>query len=220
MIMPSDKTYQRTKEIMQGKAEMNPDFRALADFVDRKFKVKVVNMIYGFMDSKKRPYLNICFEFEQEEIVFRKNKEDCFSSFDKRKQEIIVQEFTKIADRKKYRTKDMWIYFSAFKPIAQIEAMQNITREQKDQFIKQLNNKDIWTINNAFSTETFFVYTEKQRLYYENSPIPKEWARKYYEVIKQYDEFDYFDRDTFSIRLDSKENFDTNYQSNWWYYYK
>lgn len=41
-----------------------------------------------------------------------------------------------------------------------------------------------------------------------------------FDILKQYDIFKYFERRTFKISLDSKENFDKNYQSNWYYYYK
>jgi hypothetical protein len=55
---------------------------------------------------------------------------------------------------------------------------------------------------------------------YENSPLKKEWADKYFEILNVYDKFGYFKRDTFEIDLDSKENFDKNYNGSWWYYYK
>jgi hypothetical protein len=36
--------------------------------------------------------------------------------------------------------------------------------------------------------------------------------------IKKYDEFGYIDRAKFTISIDSKENFDCTYQSNWFAY--
>lgn len=35
---------------------------------------------------------------------------------------------------------------------------------------------------------------------------------------KAYNEFRYFKREEFNINLDSKENFDHNYEGNWFYY--
>ena len=66
MIRPSDKSYQDTKKIMLGKAKMNPDFKPLAEFIDYKFNVKVINIIYDTIESGQ-PRLNICFEFDQGE---------------------------------------------------------------------------------------------------------------------------------------------------------
>ena len=42
----------------------------------------------------------------------------------------------------------------------------------------------------------------------------------YFELLKEYDEFEYFKQDSFLIYLDSKENFDNNYEGDWHYYYK
>jgi hypothetical protein len=55
---------------------------------------------------------------------------------------------------------------------------------------------------------------------YENNNTLREWENKYFEILKEYDEFNYFNIEHFSIYLDSKENFDNNYESNWFYYYE
>ena len=43
-------------------------------------------------------------------------------------------------------------------------------------------------------------------------------TEKYFNLLKDYDEFNYFERDSFMIYFDSKENFDKNFKSNWFYY--
>ena len=48
--------------------------------------------------------------------------------------------------------------------------------------------------------------------------MKKEWADKYFDLLDQYNEFAYFKREHFSVYLDSKENFDKNYESNYYYY--
>jgi len=220
MIMPSDKTYQKTKQIMLGKEKMNPDFKLLADFIDKKFNVKVVNIIYDHIDSYGCPRLNICFEFEYEKRSFDANPNERFSVFDRKKQQIIAKKFEQLADNEKYKTRGAWIIYSAFEPIAKTEANEKISEEELDKLRKQLDNKDIWTISRLFTGVTFFLYTDEQLKTYEDSSLKKEWADMYFDILKTYDEFDYFKRDTFDIFLDSKEDFDKNYDSNWWYYYK
>ena len=42
----------------------------------------------------------------------------------------------------------------------------------------------------------------------------------YFEILRPYDEFDYLSGDDFAVNFDSKQNFDENYESNWYYYYK
>lgn len=218
--MPSDKTYQSTKEIILGSRVMNPDFKPLADFIDKKFNVKVINIIYGFIDSKKTPRLEICLEFESEKNSFYRDKNDRFSNFDKKKQQIIAEKFEQLADKKKYKTKNIWVFYSAFEPVAKIEAIEKIPQEQINKLKKELANNELWEISRGFSRTTFFLNTNEQVKRFENSPLKRKWTDKYFEILKTYDEFAYFSRDKFDIYLDSKENFDNIYQSNWYYYYK
>jgi hypothetical protein len=217
--MPSDKTYQMTKQIMLGKKKINPDFKPLADFIDKQFGVKVINIIYDQIDNKI-PRLNIHFEFEREQKSFHIKPNDRLVGYDKKKQQIIADCFEQLADKKHYKTKDIWVVYSAFAPVAKIEANMNVSAEEKEKLQTQLGNKDIWTISNAFTSVTFFLYTDEQLKFYEKSPLKKEWADKYREVLRLHDEFGYYKRSPFKIYLDSKENFDKNYDSNWWYYYK
>jgi hypothetical protein len=63
-------------------------------------------------------------------------------------------------------------------------------------------------------------YTDAQANAYAAEGKREEYARKYFEMLKPYDEFGYLSEDTFVVHFDSKQNFDENYQSNWYYYYK
>jgi hypothetical protein len=42
----------------------------------------------------------------------------------------------------------------------------------------------------------------------------------YFVLAKKHDEFDYLAREKFFIAVDSKEDFDSNYSSNWYYYFR
>jgi hypothetical protein len=234
--MPFDKEYKATKQIMLGKEAMNPDFRELADYIDQTFGVKTINIIYDTFDKEKRPRLNICFEFENEKQSFNENNGNF--NFDSKKQKLIAGKFKETvkeqntfkqnglfdffikSQKEKYKTDNVWVYYSAFEPIARIEANENVPKNQIVQLKKELNNNDLWEISRAFSGTTFFLYTDKQVKYYENSEARKLWADKYFELLEPYNEFGYFKRDTFNVYIDSKENFDNNYDSSWYYYYK
>ena len=53
-----------------------------------------------------------------------------------------------------------------------------------------------------------------------NQKLKKMWGDKYFDFVKPFDEFAYFKRENIQVYLDSKENLNTNYESNWYYYYK
>jgi len=84
----------------------------------------------------------------------------------------------------------------------------------------KLANPDLWEISRCFDSVTFFFYTDAQVKRYEAEGFREKYSREYSLLIEPYDEFGYLRKRGVSASFDSKENFDTNYQSNWYYYYK
>lgn len=236
MITPSDKEYKHTKQIMLGNETLNPDFRPLADFIDRTFDVRTINIVYDTIDKGTRPRIGIYFEYSKEKQSFYEN--NGVGNFDSNKQKLIAEKFKQTiieqglikkkslfnffakTEKAKYKTDNIWVYYSAFEPIARDEANESIPQGKVKQLQTELNCKDLWEISRCFSGTTFFLYTDEQVKQYENSETRKIWANKYFNILESYNEFGYFKRDKFNIYFDSKENFDNNYESNWYYYYK
>lgn len=235
MILPSDKEYTQTKKIMLGTDKMKQELVPLAEWIDRTYGVRTVNIIYDILDDKK-PRIRICFEFEKEESKFLTND---ISYFDNGKQKAIAEKFSEtiqmqglskktkslfnlFRDNKKgqYLTDDLFVIYGVFERVAKIEATSKITAKQTDDFKKSFNNLDIWTISIGFTIPTFFMYTEDKIKEYDKPEIRNDWADRYYALIKPFDDFNYFKREEIQVLLDSKENFDNNYESNWYYYYK
>jgi hypothetical protein len=233
MLLPTDKTYTATKKVMQGKAAMNPAFKPLASWIDNTYHVKTINIVYEILQDG-RPQLLICFETPQEEASFHTSP---YQGYNKSKQQAIADQFKKTIeeqglagnhmlsflehnDHLKYNTNNVWVIFGAFRPIAQREAAGKVTQEELLQLQQSLHNEDLWLINYMFTEPCFFVYTNEQLKKYKDNPIKEVWADKYFTILKRYDEFGYFHRELFTIHMDSKENFDKNYQGNWYYYYK
>jgi hypothetical protein len=126
----------------------------------------------------------------------------------------------RLFDKPKYDTKDIWVVFTSFEPIAKDEANSSIPESEIRELKRAISDENLWEISRSFSATTFFLYTDKQVKDYENSDTRKLWTQKYFDILEKYNEFGYFKRDSFSVDFDSKENFDTNYESNWFYYYR
>ncbi len=220
MITPSDKEYTETKQIMLGQKTMEPEFVPLTAWIDKTYDVKVINIIYDTF-YKDNPRVQICFEFEKEKNKFL-TKETSY--FNKNKQNAIAEKFKELIKAQsledKYQTDNIFVIYGAFEPIAKDEVGSQISKEQQDEFIKSFHNEDIWTISMFFTVPTFFMYTDAKVKAYDKPETKKVWADRFYDLIKPFDEFNYFKREDIRVYLDSKENFDKNYNSNWYYYYK
>ena len=101
-----------------------------------------------------------------------------------------------------------------------MEVIDSISRNKVDELKGSLNSPNLWEISRGFGGVTFFLYTDQQVKNYKESKMIKEWSDKFFSLLEPYNEFGYFKRKEFLISLDSKENFDNNYESNWFYYYK
>lgn len=235
MIMPSDKEYMQTKRIMLGTEKIKPEFVPLAEWIDDTYDVKTVNIIYDTLDNKT-PRIQICFEFEKEKNKFI--TQDIFY-FDKPKQKAIGKKFSEVIKQQGlskdsnpissilglnknglYLTDNVFVIYGAFEPVAKLEATYKITNKQMEEFIRSFDNSDIWTISIGFTIPTFFMFSDEKVRAYDKPEVKEMWADKFFEFIKLFDAFNYFKRNDIQVLIDSKENFDKNYQSNWYYYYK
>jgi hypothetical protein len=77
-----------------------------------------------------------------------------------------------------------------------------------------------WCTQRFTEPPIVFVHTDEQAQTLRTSPLRDTWADTYFEIAKRYDEFGYLDRTEIAIMVDSKENFETNYAGNWYYYFK
>lgn len=233
MIFTSDKDYKSTKKIKQGISKIKDEFEPLTKWIDEKYDVKTLNLIFDFIDNdKSHPRLQVCLEYAKDKGKFMDNKT---YNFDKRKQKDIAEKFEEITSNYVLENKPSWIkrllgliynsnnlfvYFSDFETIAKDETNKNIPKKEIEKLKAEINNPELWKIDRRFNSATYFLHTDEQLKKYQDSATHKKWSEKYFELLKSYDEFNYFKKDYYSVYLDSKENFDTNYESNWYYYYK
>jgi hypothetical protein len=217
MIAPSDRDYQETKLVKAGRKTLLPPFRELANWIAEHYGgVTALNIYYDKTISGNRPRLSIIFERDHDQQKFRTG-----FNFDPVAQARIASKFTDIlADQGNYKfdTDNLFVIFCAFEPVARIEANWNVTEEQLGQLKAALDNPTIWKIRPSWGHVVFFFHTDTQLRASEESGLRTLCADSYSKLLSQYDEFGYFREQPISVVFDSKENFDTKYQSSWFYY--
>lgn len=233
MITPSDKDYISTKKIKQRTFQIKKELIPLAKWIDQYYDVNTLNIILDTIGTDKpQPRLQICLEYAKDKDKFMDRGT---GNYDKIKQNKIAEKYLDITADYGKRNKFGWlntlagkpemskmvfVCFTDFESVAKIEANQRIPENKIEQLKSEINNPELWRISRIFYGVTFFLHTDEQVKKYQGSEIHENWKKQYYNLLKQYDEFRYFNKNTINFYLDSKENFDTNYQSNWYYYYK
>ena len=220
MFTPSDVIYQQTKRLKRSGAPLESPFREMAEWIGAEFQVRVLNVVYDFDDSYDRPRLSVILDTQEDSMKFQGGAFGDFSKLaQKRIQEHVEVILAEQGDRR-FNVEGMFVVFAAFEHVARMEANERATKSDLDQLKAKLNNQDLWEISRLSDTVTFFFYTEAQMKHYEAAGLRDAYAREYARLVEPHDEFGYFRRRGVLAYFDSKENFDTNYQSNWYYYYK
>jgi hypothetical protein len=110
-------------------------------------------------------------------------------------------------------------FFEDFERLALEKAHGSIHGRRLRVFEQQLGLGDrFWCTASGAWPPVVFVYTDDQAAAVRASGIQRSWADLWYAMVKPFDEFGYISREDIEIVVDSKQNFDENYESNWRYY--
>jgi hypothetical protein len=233
MIVSTDPDYLDSKLVKQGVKKLDPIFQELADWINQKFDTPVLNIYYDKIDvDKNRPRLSIIFEYYQSVEKFR----DQIGNYETEKQNLIANQFRHVLKSKlipsrsffdrlfkksyasQFDTDRLLVIFTAFEPIAREEVNHKIPQAEIDNLKQELTSKNVWEIYREFATTTYFFYTDKQIEDYKADGTTQMMTQQYFDILKKYYEFDYIKPDTYFLTFDSKENFDKNFESNWFWY--
>jgi hypothetical protein len=220
MIAPSDDDYRQTKRLKISGARLPSPFLELADWINAHYGVGVLNLVLDTIDPNDLARLNVIFESTEEQRQFLERNG---INFDASKQAEIRDKFRSVADNitsHKYDLARLLVIFSAFEPVARTEANWLIAGSAIQQLKDSLNDQNLWEIRRGFECATFFLYTDSQVKAYEAAGTRDRFVQGWAKLAALHDEFGYLAKRPLCVLLDSKETFDTVYQSNWFYYDK
>jgi hypothetical protein len=219
MITPRDEDYLQTKLIKRTGASLESPFKELAAWIAAQYGVHVLNVVYDTVIPDNRPRLSVVLESRREVGMFR-NAE--LGNYNVTEQKRVKERFEAIVLEQHLALKvdGLFVVFVAFEPIARIEANERVTKEEIHRLKARLANDELWEISTCFDSVTFFFYTDIQVKRAQALGMREQYAQEYASLVQRYDEFGYFKKCGVLVAFDSKENFDNNYQSNWYYYYK
>jgi len=220
MITPRDEDYKQTKRLKITGFPLESPFKELADWVSAKYRVHVLNVVYDTVMPDNRPRLSVVLETEEDALKFRNGALGNLNKIDpKRVQERFESILSEQGDLR-FKLERLFVIFVAFEPVARVEANESVREEEIRRLKAKLANEHLWEISRCFDSVTFFFYTDAQVKQYEAAGLRAAYGQEYSRLVQPHDEFGYLQKRGVSVSFDSKENFDTNYQSNWYYYYK
>jgi hypothetical protein len=236
-IAPHDRDYLRAKRIKQGQSRVDPAYDAFTE----RFRLEYgIAPLAVFVDAIGRrhgqgtmPRLCVVLERTDQCRAFR--TAPCL--FDIRKQKAVARLFTESFREEDLRAvlrrpsgeqvaavcaDESFVYFADFEDVAKQEVHALAAASAGlDEFTASLGiANQFWCTQRNGGPPIVFVHTDEQARALRASDLPVTWADTYFEIAKRHDDFGYLTRAEITIQVDSKENFETNYSSNWFYYFK
>lgn len=228
---PRDPDYLRAKRIKQGKSRVEPVYDTFIERFQLEYGVRPLAVFVGVMARPrglgKTPRLTVVLERTDQRRAFHTAP----YLADKRKQKAVARLFTDSLQKRglqaafrlaEVTAEEIFVYFADFEYVAKQEVHDLATASAElDKFTASLGIGDqFWCSQRLSGAPIVFVHTDEQARAIEASDLPVTWADTYFEIAQGHDEFGYLTRAEITIRIDSKENFDANYSSNWFYYFK
>lgn len=236
MFFPTDRFYKETKEILKGNQTLPDIYKDLIDWIQKNFDARIINIKYDKIENSNTPRLKLVTWSQDDYKKFQ--RQDQFA-YNEEFQQMIASEFKRLVkiydlgptrlknifkksknESQGFNTKDLWICYTDFSIVAKTEAMNMIPIEQTKNFISKYIRDYIWDIHPNIYQIIIFYYTEQQIIDHKNVDLLESIRNEYYSMIKPFDEYGFYTVDSLKIRIDSKENFDNNFESSWFYYYK
>ncbi|MDP9184019.1 MAG: hypothetical protein M3P04_14750 [Actinomycetota bacterium] len=116
---------------------------------------------------------------------------------------------------------DVFVCFDDFERVVKQEAHLAVSEAEVARYAAGLGlGSALWCTQRLWGPPILFVHTAAEATELKASPDRREWADAYFELVRRHDEFGYMTPEEIAIMVDSKENFDENYSSNWYYYFK
>lgn len=225
MYSPTDRTYKSTKKIIAGDKKLSPELIELQGWIKSDLGLNVLAIFFRTPGKKDGPQLHIILE------TLKEYNAVCDSyGYNAKIQEKISDRFLEILKVTNHQPlplpfcgklngKNLWICYSNFNTIAIEEAVGKVSSKDLRRLIKERERNNVWTIQ-GFGFGLVVMYNSDQDVHQnKKNGISKDISEDLKKLIMPHDEYGYC-ATGLDISFDSKENFDNNYESNWYYYFK
>ena len=147
----TDNDFQQTKRVLLGQESMNKEYAQLADFIQERFSVQVINVICAKGEDSIN--LTLWFKYENEVNYFYKGR----FVVDSRKRNTILNKFKQIANIEN-KADSIYLSYQAFETLAKEEANNSITQLEILELKEKLHCNDLWDISRCLANVVFFFH--------------------------------------------------------------
>ncbi|GAA4355245.1 hypothetical protein GCM10023185_17900 [Hymenobacter saemangeumensis] len=225
--------YQEAKRVKQGLQTIDQRFEPLASWISQEYSVSVLHISRKFQRHSKKLSLYIYLNSNEDKTTLYQGGQD-WKEKDVDKETAIAHKYIELASKQKpvinlqFHTifnrlpirDDIYVVYFSLEESAVSEANESIPREKIDTLQRAFADNRIWLFSRCFYSTTLFVFTDEQKAELKKEAIFKTIEDSYFDLLKQYDEFNYWTRHRFGLHIQSKETLDRNHEGSFFYYYR
>lgn len=221
MLFGNPKLYTAVRNAKLGVSSLSQTLEQLRVSISEHYSISVLHIVYDRIDigpHAERPRLNIIVDTAADFNVVHK---DQFTP-KRNVQNTIRRHFAKIVRENSadYDTENVHVVFVDFSAEAMGHAARQFRDAHSDAVVRQFRDASVWTITGMDMHTIVFYLCDSDVSENERSGCSQSIIEHCFDLVQAYDEFRYFTLSTFPISFDSKQRFDREYNSNWFYYFR
>lgn len=214
--------YQETLDILKGRKRLSAMYQELKVWLFDAFQITAYNFKFREMTWDHTQHRYRLF-------IMLSSKADWDIMFDgynysADKQATISKMFCELAQKYMMPNLDQYlnvfIAYCDFSEEIRADVNSSVYHLMKERLKEKYQSYAVWDICAFFSCLTVFYQKDADIRLNQDNGISRQIKDEYYETLHRLDEFRVFTYESFNITFDSKENLDTNYAGNLYYYYK
>ena len=222
MFFHNKRLYRTALNAKNGRDRSPKLLRDLKAWIENKYSISVVLLKYSTINigpQAGRPSLNVIVETDRDYDAIHKDwltlKPSVNAAISKQFALMIAE-----TDSSSYSADAVHITTDNFSEEAMRISTAEFLEAELESTVDRFAEQGLWTLTAMSREIVAFFFSDNQKDAAKQNGCFELLTDHCFERIAQYDPFRYFKRPCFPIRMDSKENFDKNYQGNWYYYFK
>ena len=224
MVLVDDKNFKETLQILRGKKELLPIYCDLKKWLGQRFGITAHNFVFRrikYNNPEDRFELYILLSSAKD---YNSMCDKIHYGYDKKKQEEISQKFEELADKYNFgepkNRKNIWVSYADFSIEIKTEVNRRTCKKINKYIRKKYKDYSLWRIVTLFEVVVVFFMRDEDILKNSKNGVCATIRKDYFTALKEFDKFGLYSPSNFTMRFDSKENLDKNYEGNLYYYFK
>jgi hypothetical protein len=215
--------YKEAIEIFAGRAELAPVFKAFAKWMGERYGVRALNFRFGKVeyDQGDRHFLYIMLQDRGDYLKLM--APDGYTYIQEYCHEI-AEKFAETAIDFSYAAPEqltgLLVSYKDFSLEARTDANCKASQEVAEWMKIKYARAGFYQVYPMGTDGVVFYMTDDEVAANATNGVSESILHEYREVLKAYDEFDFYTDGDFKLKFDSKENVDQNYQGNMYFYFK